>query len=83
ITEPRLVFDVDGLQDAFKKALVEAGKAKLAEEVDKQKAELDKEIDEQIEKNLGDKAPDEVKDILKKSKGLLDGLLGGKKNDDN
>ena len=83
ITEPRLVFDVDGLQDAFKKALVDAGKAKVAEEIDKQKAELDKAIDEQIEKGLGDKAPDEVKDVLKKSKGLLNGLLGGKKKDDN
>jgi uncharacterized protein (TIGR03546 family) len=83
ITAPRLAFDVKGLQDAFKKALVEAGKAKVAEEIDKQKAELDKEIDEQIEKNLGDEAPDEVKDALKKSKGLLDGLLGDKKKDDN
>ncbi|MHC4299071.1 MAG: hypothetical protein ACYS7Y_17495 [Planctomycetota bacterium] len=83
ITEPRLAFDVKGLQDAFKKALVDAGKAKVAEEIDKQKAELDKEIDEQIEKQLGDEAPDEVKDALKKSKGLLDGLLGGKKEDDN
>lgn len=82
ITEPRLVFDVDGLQDAFKTALVEAGKARVAEEIDKQKAELDKEIDKQIEKQLGDEAPDEVKDALKKSKGLFNGLLGGKKEDD-
>jgi len=83
ITEPRLVFDVKGLQDAFKNAAVEAGKKRLQEEVDKQKEKLDEEIDEQIEKSLGDKAPDEVKDVLKKSKGLLDGLLGGKKKDDN
>ena len=79
ITEPRLVFDVKGLQDAFKNAAVEAGKKRLQEEVDKQKEKLGEEIDEQIEKSLGDKAPDEVKDVLKKSKGLLDGLLGGKK----
>jgi uncharacterized protein (TIGR03546 family) len=71
ITEPRLVFDVKGLQEAFKKAAVEAGKERLGEEIDRQ-----------IEKNLGDKAPAEIKDALKKSKGLLDGLLGGKKKDD-
>jgi uncharacterized protein (TIGR03546 family) len=85
ITEPRLVFDVKGLQDAFKNAAVEAGKKRLQEEVDKQKDKLGEEIDEQIEKNLGDKAPDEIKDALKDSKGLLDGvggLLGGKKKDE-
>ncbi len=69
ITEPRLVFDVKGLQDEFKNALIKAGKERLSQEIDKQ-------IDEQIEKNLGDKAPDELKETLKKSKGLLDGLGG-------
>ena len=83
ITEPRLVFDVKGLQDEFKKAAVEAAKKKVGEEIDKGKKKLDEEIDKQIEENLGDKAPDEIKDVLKKSKGLLDGLLGGKKKDDN
>ncbi len=83
ITEPRLVFDVKGLQDALKKAAVEAAKQKVDEEIDKGKEKLDEEIDKQIEENLGDKAPDEIKDVLKKSKGLLDGLLGGKKKDDN
>ena len=82
ITEPRLVFDVNGLQEAFKNAAIEAGKKRLEEEVDKQKKQLDEEIDKQIEKNLGDEAPDEIKDVLKQSKGLLDGLLGGKKKDD-
>ncbi|MHC4431362.1 MAG: DUF2062 domain-containing protein [Planctomycetota bacterium] len=81
-TEPRLVFDVKGLQDAFKNAAIEAGKKRLQEEVDKQKEKLDEEIDKQIEKNLGDKAPDEIKDVIKKSRGLLDGLLGDKKKDD-
>jgi hypothetical protein len=72
VTEPRLVFDVKGLQDEFKKALVEAGKQKVAEEIDKQ-----------IDKQLGDKVPDEVKDVLKDKKLLdgLGGLLGGKKDD--
>ncbi len=72
ITEPRLVFDVKGLQDEFKKALVNAGKEKLAEEANKQ-------IDKQLDKQLGDKAPSELKDAIKKSTGLLDGLL--KKDD--
>ena len=71
-TEPRLVFDVKGLQEEFKNALVEAGKQKVAEEIDKQ-----------IDKQLGDKVPSEVKDILKDKKLLdgLGGLLGGKKDD--
>jgi len=72
ITEPRLVFDVKGLQDEFKKALINAGKKKIADEVNKQ-------IDEQLDKQLGDKAPSELKDAIKKSTGLLDGLL--KKDD--
>ena len=72
ITEPRLVFDVKGLQDEFKKALINAGKQKVADEVNKQ-------IDEQLDKQLGDKAPSELKDAIKKSPGLLDGLL--KKDD--
>ncbi|MFH1715868.1 MAG: hypothetical protein ABIF19_00830, partial [Planctomycetota bacterium] len=68
IAEPRLVFDVKGLQDEFKNALIKAGKEKLAGEVNKQ-------IDEQLDKQLGDKAPSEIKDAIKKSTGLLDGLL--------
>lgn len=83
ITEPRLVFDVKGLQDELKKAAIEAAKKRVEEEIDKGKKKLDKEIDKQIEENLGDKVPDGIKDVLKKSKGLLDGLFGGKKKDDN
>ena len=61
-----------GLQEEFKNALVEAGKQKVAEEIDKQ-----------IDKQLGDKVPGEVKEILKDKKLLdgLGGLLGGKKDD--
>ncbi len=72
VTEPRLVFDVKGLQEEFKNALVEAGKQRVAEEIDKQ-----------IDKQLGDKIPGEVKDILKDNKLLDDigGLFGGKKED--
>jgi uncharacterized protein (TIGR03546 family) len=71
-TEPRLVFDTNGLQASIKQALVAAGKERLAEEVNKQ-----------VEKQLGDKVPDELKDTIKKPQDLLKeglgGLLGGKK----
>jgi uncharacterized protein (TIGR03546 family) len=73
-TEPRLVFDTHGLQDSIKQALVKAGKDRLAEEVNKQ-----------VEKQLGDKVPEELKGVIKKPEGLLKeglgGLLGGKKED--
>jgi len=76
VTEPRLVFDVKGLTDEFKKALVRAGKERLANEID---SRLGKQIDEK----LGDKVPEEIKDALKKPEDLLKGLgglLGGKKD---
>jgi hypothetical protein len=71
-TEPRLVFDTNGLQASIKQALVAAGKEKLAEEVNKQ-----------VEKQLGNKVPEELKGVIKKPENLLKeglgGLLGGKK----
>jgi uncharacterized protein (TIGR03546 family) len=73
-TEPRLVFDTNGLQASIKQALVAAGKERLAEEVNKQ-----------VEKQLGDKVPEELKGVIKKPENLLKeglgGLLGGKKED--
>ncbi len=73
-TDPRLVFDTEGLTKTFKEALVKAGKDRLANEIDKQ-----------IEEQLGDEVPEEVKEVLKKPGGeLLDGLgglLGGKKKE--
>ncbi|MHC4241847.1 MAG: DUF2062 domain-containing protein [Planctomycetota bacterium] len=78
VTEPRLVFDVKGLTDEFKNALVQAGKDRLANEIDSQ-------LGKQIDEKLGDKVPDEIKDALKKPDGLLKelgGLLGGKKEED-
>ena len=72
-TEPRLVFDTHGLQDSIKQALVKAGKDRLAEEIDKQ-----------VEKQLGDKVPGELKDVIKEPKDLIKGiggLLGGKKEE--
>jgi uncharacterized protein (TIGR03546 family) len=76
VTEPRLLFDVKGLTEEFKQALVKAGKERLANEVDKQ-------LSEQIDEQLGEDVPDEVKEVLKKpdellKKGLGD-LLGGDK----
>jgi uncharacterized protein (TIGR03546 family) len=65
VNEPRLVFDVKGLQEEFKNALVKAGKAKLAEEIDRQ-----------IEKQLGEEVPGEVGDVLKKPGGLIEGIGG-------
>jgi hypothetical protein len=78
VTEPRLVFDVKGLTDEFKKALVQAGKDRLANEIDSQ-------LGKQIDEKLGDKIPEEIKDALKKPDGLLKGiggLLGGNKEED-
>ncbi len=72
-TEPRLVFDTHGLQDSIKQALVKAGKERLTEEIDKQ-----------VEKQLGDKVPEELKGVIKEPKDLmkgLGGLLGGKEKD--
>lgn len=73
VNEPRLVFDVQALQEELKEALVKAGKGRLAEEIDKQ-------IEKQLGKSLGDIVPDEVGDVLKKPEDLikgLGGLLGG------
>ncbi|MBN1805898.1 MAG: hypothetical protein JW837_11665 [Sedimentisphaerales bacterium] len=77
VSEPRLVFDVKGLTEEFKNALVKAGQDRLAKEIDDK---LGKKIDEK----LGDKVPAEIKDALKKPDDLLKGigdLLGGKKEE--
>jgi uncharacterized protein (TIGR03546 family) len=72
LKEPRLALDSTGLSGQFKNALVDAGKARLAQELDKQ-----------LGKHLGDKLPEPAKDIIDKT--LKDGLggigdlLGGKK----
>ena len=67
VTEPRLIFDVDGLTKEFKDALVKAGKERLIKEIDEKVGE---QIDEQLEENV----PDEIKDALKDAGGLLEGL---------
>jgi hypothetical protein len=69
VSEPRLAFDVKGLQEEFKTALVKAGKERLAKEIDKQ-------IQEHLPEALGDKVPGELGDVLKKPGDLIKGLGG-------
>ena len=71
ITEPKIAFDSEALNKTFTDKLQQAGKARLAEEVDKQ-----------LEKNLGDKMPDEIKDIIKPDDigSGLKNLFGGNKD---
>ncbi len=72
VTEPRVAFDTKGLTEQFRQALIDAGRERFAQE-----------LDGQIQKQLGDKLPDEVKDVVK-PEGLLEalgGLLGGKKEE--
>ncbi len=72
--EPRLLFDVKGLTDELKKALVKAGKDRLIKEID------DK-LGEKLDEKLGDKIPDEIKETLKKPTELIKGLFGDKDKD--
>lgn len=73
VSEPRLALDSKQLQEQIKQALVKAGKERITEEIDKQ-------IDKQIGDKLGDKVPAEGKELLEKSKGLLEGII--KKKED-
>ena len=73
--EPRLVFDVDGLVDVLKEALVNAGKDRLIKEID------DK-LGDKIDEKLGDKVPGELKETLKKPADLIKGLFDSKDKND-
>ena len=73
-TDPRLVFDVKGLTEELKQALVKAGKDRLIKEID------DK-LGEKIDEELGDKIPDDMKESLKKPTELIKGLFGEKEKD--
>ena len=70
-TDPRLVFDVKGLTEELKQALVKAGKDRLIKEID------DK-LGEKIGEGLGDKVPADMKESLKKPTELIKGLFGDK-----
>jgi len=64
-TRPQLSFDTDAITEQFKKALAEAGKERLKQE-----------IDNQFQKKLGDKVPNQVKEVLEKPGDLVKGLGG-------
>ena len=74
-SDPRLVFDVKGLTEELKQALVKAGKDRLIKEID------DK-LGDKIDEELGDKIPDELKETLKKPTDLIKGLFDSKEKDD-
>ena len=70
-TDPRIAFDTQGLTNQFQNALVEAGKERLNQELQKQ-----------LNDKLGDKLPAGIKDIIKAPDNIIKGigdLLGGKK----
>ncbi|MBN1124267.1 MAG: hypothetical protein JXA82_04605 [Sedimentisphaerales bacterium] len=70
VTQPRLIFDSKALSKTFQDKLIEAGKQRLANE-----------MNQQLEKALGDNVPAEVKEIIKPetiTEGLK-GLFGEKK----
>lgn len=76
VTDPRIVFDVKGLTNEFKQALVKAGK-------DRALQEFDKRVGSKITEKLGGKVPEEIKKVIPADansilKGL-GGLLGGNK----
>ncbi|MCD6394590.1 MAG: hypothetical protein J7M40_13930 [Planctomycetes bacterium] len=72
-TDPRIAFDTKGLTNQFQNALVEAGKERLNNEVQKQ-----------LDDKLGDKLPTEIKDVIKNPDNIIKGigdLFGGKKEE--
>ncbi len=72
-TDPRIAFDTKGLTNQFQNALVEAGKERLNNEVQKQ-----------LNDKLGDKLPAEIKDVLKNPDNIIKGigdLFGGNKKE--
>ncbi len=69
-SNPQIVFDVKGLTDEFKQALVKAGKNKALEE-------FDKKVGTKIDEAIGDKVPEGTTDKIKDTLKGLGGLLGG------
>ena len=63
LNNPRIAFDTKGLEATLKDKLIQAGKQKAVDEINKQ-----------IDKNLGDKLPPELKGTIKP--GIQDGLKG-------
>ncbi|MBE0535550.1 MAG: hypothetical protein IH624_07760 [Phycisphaerae bacterium] len=76
-SDPRIVFDSKGLTGEFQKALADAGKDRLNQELQKQ-------LDGKLGNKIGDKLPAEVKEVIKDPAGLIEGiggLLGGRKKE--
>lgn len=69
VSEPRIVFDVKGLTENFKDALIAAGKQRLSQEIDKQ-------LSGKLDEVLGDNVPEELKEVIKEPGALLEGLGG-------
>ncbi|MBN2589190.1 MAG: hypothetical protein JXA96_04975 [Sedimentisphaerales bacterium] len=67
---PQIVFDVKGLTEEFKKALVKAGKDRVLEE-------FDKNVGTKIDEAIGDKLPEGTTDTIKDTLKGLGGFLGG------
>ena len=88
VTKPQLVFDTKGLTKEFQQALVQAGKDRVIQEVDKQlQKQIGDKLGDKLPAGVKDKLPDSLKDAIKQpsTKGLMDsvgGLLGGKKKQD-
>jgi hypothetical protein len=72
-TNPQIVFDVKGLTEEFKQALVKAGKDRVLKE-------FDEKVGTKIDEEIDDKVPDDVKDTIKDSLKGLGGILGGDKD---
>ncbi len=69
-SDPQIVFDVKGLTEEFKQALVKAGKDRVLKE-------FDKNVGTKIDEALGDKVPEGTTDKIKDTIKGLGGLLGG------
>ena len=69
-SSPQIVFDVKGLTEEFKQALVKAGKDRVLEE-------FDKNVGTKIDEALGDNVPQGTKDTIKDTLKGLGGFLGG------
>lgn len=69
-SNPQIVFDVKGLTEEFKQALVKAGKDRVLQE-------FDKNVGTKIDEALGDKVPEGTTDKIKDTIKGLGGLLGG------
>lgn len=64
IDRPRLIVDKKKIAEGLKKALVDAGKAKLLNSVSMKLLELEGTFSEKVKDSIGDKLPNKLKDLL-------------------